>query len=117
MSGVIAAAPSWPATIGMCAVLLSIAAGLFVQCLRDLGETAAGEGDRRTSRPPLPLIIFGGVPVAASTVVLFAGVANRDGRIEGNEAAVLCAGTGAFVLLVAIDLIRSARRHRPTTQH
>ena len=92
----IAAAPSWHTTIAICAVILPIAAGLLVQCVRDLGKTP----------PPLPLVISPGIAVAASTVLLFVSVAHRDYRLEGAEVAVLCAGSGVIVLLVCIDLIR-----------
>lgn len=80
--------------------------------LRDLGETATGEGDGRRRQPPLPLIIFAGVPVAIVCILRFAIVAHRDHRLEGNEAVVLSAGTGVIVLLIAIDLIRFGRRER-----
>src|SRR5689334_2047047 len=110
----LAAAPSWSATIGVCAVLFPIAAWAFVPLLRELGEQAAGEGGQRTPQPPLPLILFLGMPVAVLCGVLFVNVAHRDHRLEGNEAAVLSAGTGAIVLLIAIDLVRAARRHGAT---
>jgi hypothetical protein len=111
MAAVLAAAPSWNVTIGICAVLFPIAAWALAGLVRDLGEDG-----RRTSHPPLPLIVFAGIPVAVLTAVFFVGVARRDDRIDGNEAAVLCAGTGAIVLLIAIDLIRAARRERATAQ-
>jgi hypothetical protein len=108
---VIAAAPSWHSTIAACAVILSVAAPLFVLCLRDLMDRTAGERGQRTSQP-LPLIIFGGVPVAVSTAVLFARVAHRDNALEWHEVVVLCAGSGAMLLLITVDLIRSGRRDR-----
>jgi ABC-type enterobactin transport system permease subunit len=55
-------------------------------------------------------VIFAGVPAAVVTAVLFVRVAHRDNRLEPNEIAVLGAGTGAFLLALAVDLVRSARR-------
>lgn len=113
MEPMLAAAPSWSATIGVCAVLFPVATWAFVPLLRELGEPGGTAADR--PRTPLPLILFVGVPVAVLSGVLFVNVAHRDHRLEGNEAAVLGAGTGAILLLIAIDLVRSARRHHPAS--
>ena len=101
---------SWNATIGMCAVLFPIIAGLSVGLLRDAREIeAGGDGSKQGPHPPLPLTVFAGIPVAVLSGLRFVAVAHRDWRLEGNEVAVLCAGTGAFFLLMAIDIIRSSR--------
>ena len=110
MTAVLAAAPSWGATIAVCAVLLPIAIGLSIQMLRDLGDAPATDGGERSSRPPLPLVVFAGVPVAVVSIEAFLRVAHRDYRLEGKEVAVLCAATGAILLLIAVDLVRSGRR-------
>lgn len=114
----VATAPSWGTTIGVCAVVLSAVVGPVIQLLRDpllrdADHTALREADRQTAPPSLSLLVSGGVPVAVASLVLFLHVARRDQRLEGHELAVLCAGTGAFLLLIAIDIIRS-RRRRPS---
>lgn len=108
----IAAVPSWNATIGVCAPLASFAIAMFYLCLRDSRDFEVGERAQRTRHRPLPLSIFGGLPVAITAVVLFVSVAHRDERLEATEAAVLGAATGVIALLIAIDLIRSSRQQR-----